>query len=413
MAIRKRAWTTSKGEAKEAWVVDYKDQHGVRRLKTFSKKKDATDWAVTAGHEVKQGTHTAASASITVAEAGKLWCDAAEKDGLERSTVRQYRQHLDLHIKPRLGSVKLSDLSAPMVKDFETWLRDNGRSPAMVRKVVSSLGSLLADAQEAGRVARNAVRERPKKRRQQAQQSRHKARLEVGKDIPTAEEINAALASLEGYGRALFLTAARAGLRSSELRALRWQDVDFKAKVLHVRQRADRWNKIGPLKSGAGRRDIPMTDMLVNTLKEWKLECPRPLSGKVDKDKKPVRQALRPEHLVFPNGSGNVENHGNLYSRVFGPAWVAGGATVDTGKKDKDGEPVLKAKYGIHALRHFFASWLINEKARGGLEISLKRAQVLLGHSSLQMTADVYGHLLPAKEDEAAEFTRGEQALMA
>ncbi len=412
MAIRKRAWKTGKGEAKEAWVVDYKDQHGVRRLKTFSRKKDATDWAVTTGHEVKTGVHTAASASITVRKAGNLWVDAAEKDGLERSSVRQYRQHVDLHIAPRLGDVKLSDLTAPMVKDFEIWLRDNGRSPAMVRKVISSLGSLLADAQEAGLVARNVVRERPKKRRQQVQQSRHRARLEVGRDIPTAEEVNAAVAPLQGQARALFLAAARAGLRASELRGLRWADVDFANKQLHVRQRADRYNQIGPLKSGAGRRDIPMTDMLASALKEWKLAYPRPFSGAADDEGKPLRQAPRSEHLVFPTGAGTVENHGNIYRRIFAPAWIAAGATVDTGTKDEDGEPILKAKYGIHALRHFFASWLINEKGRGGLEISLKRAQVLLGHASLQMTADTYGHLLPAKGDEAAEFSEGEQALI-
>lgn len=396
MAIRKREWSTRIGERKVAWVVDYKDQHGKRRLKTFERKRDADAWwSGQAGYEVAQGVHTATSASVTVREAGRHWVDAAEKDGLERSTVRQYHQHLTLHIEPRLGDVKLSDLSAPMVKDFETWLRDNGRSPMMARKVISSLGSLLADAQEAGRVARNVVRERPRKRRHQGQAKRHKARLEVGQNIPTAEEINAALAKLEGYQRALFLTAARAGLRASELRGLRWADVDFDKKQLNVRQRADRWNALGPLKSGAGQRTIPLSAMLVNALKEWKLACPK---GKLG--------------LVFPNGAGNVENHGNLYARVFGPAWVAGGASIDTGETDKKGKPVLKPKYGIHALRHFFASWLINEKARGGLEISLKRAQVLLGHSSLQMTADTYGHLLPAKEDEAEEFSRGEQALL-
>ncbi|GAB4240834.1 MAG: site-specific integrase [Methyloligellaceae bacterium] len=396
MAIRKREWTTSKGERKSAWIVDYRDQHGARRLKTFARKKDAENWRNEAGHEVSQGTHTAASASITVAQAGKLWTDAAEKDGLEKSTVRQYRQHLDLHIVPRLGTVKLSDLTAPMVRDFETWLRDNGRSAAMVRKVISSLGALLADAQESGRVARNVVRERPKKRRTKAIQARQDAHIEEGRDYPTPQEVNAALAKLEGYNRAAFLTVARAGLRSSELRALRWSDIDFKAKRLHVRQRADRWNKLGAPKSAAGRRDIPMTPELVNTLKEWKLECP---ASKLD--------------LVFPNGAGNVENHGNLYARVFGPAWIAGGAAIDTGKKDDDGKPILRPKYGIHSLRHFFASWLINDPQHGGLGVSPKRAQQVLGHSSLQMTMDTYGHLFPHPGDESEEWGRGEKALAA
>jgi integrase len=156
-----------------------------------------------------------------------------------------------------------------------------------------------------------------------------------------------------------------------------------------------------------------MTAMLVNTLKEWKIAYPRPFAEGRDEEGKPVRETPRLAHLVFPNGHGRVENHGNLFARVFAPAWIAAGAMVDSGKLDKKGRPILRAKYGIHGLRHFFASWLINEKSRGGLDVSLKRAQVLLGHSSLQMTADTYGHLLPAKGDEAEEFSVGEQALMA
>jgi integrase len=154
MSVRKRKWTTSRGEAKEAWIVDYVD-HGKRCQKTFAKKKVADAWYTTTKVEIRNGVHTPDSASITVKEAGELWIKAAEKD-LERATVACYRQYLDLHIAPYLGSVKLSQLSAPMVRDFEDKLRhgvpapgaDNAkpRSKALVRKVRVSLGTLLADA---------------------------------------------------------------------------------------------------------------------------------------------------------------------------------------------------------------------------------------------------------------------------
>src|SRR5579872_5145776 len=119
MSVRKRAWNTSKGEHKEAWVVDYVDQTGKRRLKTFTKKKAADNFAATANVEIRAGVHTADSASITVAEAGKLWIETCERASLERATVDAYRQHLRLHIEPYLGRVKLSQLSAPMVREFE------------------------------------------------------------------------------------------------------------------------------------------------------------------------------------------------------------------------------------------------------------------------------------------------------
>ena len=72
MSVRKRTWKTSDGVEKEAWVVDYVDQAGKRRLKTFTKKKAADNYAATANVEIRAGVHTADSASITIAEAGKL-----------------------------------------------------------------------------------------------------------------------------------------------------------------------------------------------------------------------------------------------------------------------------------------------------------------------------------------------------
>jgi integrase len=83
MSVRKRAWTSSKGVEKEAWIVDYVDQMGKRRLKTFAKKKAADNFAATANVEIRAGVHTADSASITISEAGKLWIETCGRSGLE------------------------------------------------------------------------------------------------------------------------------------------------------------------------------------------------------------------------------------------------------------------------------------------------------------------------------------------
>src|SRR5262245_49114770 len=117
--VRKRTWT-HKGEKRAAWVVNYTDQNGKRRLKTFGNKKAANNWLTEAAHEVKQGTHTADSDSITVADACALWIRRGELEGLERSTIRQYRQHVDLHINPAVGIVKLSRLNTPKVEEFKS-----------------------------------------------------------------------------------------------------------------------------------------------------------------------------------------------------------------------------------------------------------------------------------------------------
>ena len=87
-------------------------------------------------------------------------------------------------------------------------------------------------------------------------------------------------------------------------------------------------------------------------------------------------------------------------------------AAVDTRRKDKKSNAILRPKYGMHALRHFYASWLINRKQDGGLELPPKRVQERLGHSTIQMTLDVYGYLFPETEDEFEELAEAERALI-
>jgi integrase len=147
-----RTWKTSEGDNREAWVVDYSDQLGTRHLKTFSRKRDADAYHAQVAVDVGAGIHTADSRSITVTEAGQLWLVSREASDLERATLRQYRTHLNLHITPLIGKTRLSAITIPFVRAFEDKLRED-RSPAMVRKVLVSLSSILSDAQERGLVA--------------------------------------------------------------------------------------------------------------------------------------------------------------------------------------------------------------------------------------------------------------------
>lgn len=396
MSIRKRTWTTGKGVEKTAWVVDYVDMKGKRRLKTFAKKKDADQFAATASVEVREGTHVADRETVTVTKAAALWIASGENAGLERSTINQRKRHLKFHIEPLIGETLLSKITVPAVRDFEDRLRTDGRSPAMVKKVVGSLGSILADAIERGLATRNPVRDiRGGRKGDRRQEKRQKRRLKVGEDIPTREEVRALVGALSGRWRPILLTAIFAGLRSSELRGLRWQDVDLEGRSISVHQRADEFGEIGRPKSEAGERTIPVPPVVVNALREWKLASPKGELG-----------------LAFPNGAGKVESHANVINRGLVPAWIAAGVTVDTGKRDENDEPVLAAKYsGLHALRHFYASWLINRPQDGGLGLPLKVVQERMGHSSITMTADTYGHLFP-RSDDADELAAAEAALL-
>jgi integrase len=372
-SVRKRTWKTS-GMVKSAWVADYFDQAGKRRLKTFDTRKAADAWLVNARHEVSHGIHTPASTSITVADAGDLWLDQGRTDGLEPSTVMQYRQHVEYHIKPFIGAVKLAELSPGMVQAFRNDLVREGRSRVMAKKVVGSLGALLANAMTAGKVARNVVREQSREtRRHNRLDKRHDKRLQVGVDIPTKDEIRAMLIHAQGRWRPLIVTAIFTGLRASELRGLQWADVDLDVGQLTVRQRADRWGSLGSPKSNAGKRSVPLAPMAVSAFKEWKLACP-----KAAKD------------LVFPNTKGGVDSLPNMHRRGLGPLQQAAGITADPNHP----------KYGLHSLRHAAASLFIEQG------FSPKRVQALMGHSSIQVTFDTYGHLFPAADDDRVAMSQ-------
>ncbi|MCC6888512.1 MAG: site-specific integrase [Hyphomicrobiales bacterium] len=410
MSIRKRAWLSAKGEQKTAWVYDFFDQTGKRRHKTFKLQKDALKYEARTRIAVNDGSFVAEGDSVTVKEAGDKWLQAARADNLERTTLDQYKQHLDLHIEPFLGRIKLSKLTPASVTSFRAQLTDAGRSPAMVRGVVGSLGAILANALELSLVGRNVVREVGRKRRRNGK--RHKKKLEVGVDIPTPDEIADLLQTAKTRGGRwwpLLLTAVVTGLRLSELRGLRWSDVDLKKGELHVRQRADRYQQIGSPKSATSQRTIPLIPRAIAALREWKVECPQVK----DKDGKNGRHVL-----VFPNGKGHIERGENILRRGLHPTMIAAKVTApvldDKGepKRDEDGNVIVKAKYtGMHALRHFFASWCINRKAHGGRELPLKVVQELLGHASITMTADRYGHLFP-RGDETDELAEAERALL-
>jgi integrase len=376
MAIRKRRWI-SRGIAREAWVADYVDQHGDRHIRTFRTKKDADIWMAAARHEIGQGLHTAASRAISVSEAVQRWIEHSEAEGLEFGTIRQRQPHLRLHVGPFIGREKLSDLTVPRIHEFDAQLRAAGRSLAMRRKVLTNLKTALSFAQGRGLVAQNVARGV----RIKAAGREARGPLREGLDYPSRSELKALLDAAHGRWRPFLITAMFTEMRASELRGLTWKDVDLGAGIIHVRRRADAWRTIGPPKSKAGKRNIPLPPIAINALKTWQPECPQGALG-----------------LVFPNRKGNVEMHSNIWCRFWQPLQIRCGLVREDGA----------ARYGLHALRHAAASLFIAH-----LGWSPKRVQVVLGHSSITMTFDRYGHLFEDKEGDREAMAKIEAAIVA
>jgi integrase len=189
---------------------------------------------------------------------------------------------------------------------------------------------------------------------------------------------------LDATVRPVWATAFYAGLRRGELQALRVCDIDFEAHLIAVERGWDQVEGVIEPKSDAGRRTVPMLAILADYLAADLRRTGR--SG---------------EDLVF----GRTTEQAFYASTIdYGAkkAWKAASATA----AEEDEAPSFPRPITLHECRHTFASLLIDAGANP------KAIQQFMGHSKIQTTFDVYGHLLPGSHDEVRErmdgYLRGE-----
>jgi integrase len=390
ISVRKRVWATG-----EAWQVDYKDAAGKRRSESFPTQREAKAREAEIKLAIKSGKHTPITADATVRSAGETYLAHLIAERKERAYTDNIGQHLRDRIFPALGSVKLGKLTVSMVSDFRSRLLQaealsRGGKPTgetisrrTAGKVLQTLRALLQHAKITGRVGTNAADGITI-----TMASRDKKPLEIGRDLPTADEIRRIIAATESMGdgtygrvaRPMFMVAIFCGLRISEIRGLRWCDINLTKGELHVRQRADKRNQIGSLKTARSARTVPFGPQVASALREWRIAS----GGSSDK-------------LVFATRNGRPISHTNLHYLVLRPTLSAAGITTDA--------------YAWHGFRHFFISWCLGRKADGGREMPLLTVSRLAGHSSTSITGDVYGHLMP-RTDDTGELAAAELGLM-
>jgi integrase len=352
--IRKRTWTNASGGVTERWQVDFVDQQGKRRHKQFARKKDADAWLVNARGQVAAGTFTPDSSGATIRDAADLWLSRASLEKLERSTLADYRRSVDIIGVLLDPDTRLARLTTPRVEQLrDDLLRDHSR--AMAQRTLKHFKAIVGEAARRGLIAHN-----PAARTRIGSADRHKSRLAAGVDFPLPSELRAILDAATDEARAMLCLAALAGMRASEIRGLRWADVDLGAHPsVTISQRADRWCRVGSPKSAAARRTIPLSEATAHALRTWKLAQP-------------------PGHnLLLGTGTDRPDSLSNLRRRFLAPTLTAAGVR----------------HYGMHSLRHYaISSWL----AAG---IDLKQCQRWAGHATLALTLDTYGHLLPRRDD--------------
>lgn len=332
------------------------DRREKRRLrKTFATRAAAKAWRVETQVALQRGEVSAAK-TATLTDAASAWLVGARAGSMRNrsgdvykpSVIRGYEQALRLRVLPDLGAVTLTDLRRSDLQALVDRMLERGMEPSTIRNTLLPVRAIFRRAVARGEVAVNPTRglELPAVRGRRDR-------------IASPEEARRLLDALE-HDRALWATALYSGLRRGELRALRWEDVDFHRGLIHVRRTWDDCE--GPVepKSHAGRRSVPLIGLLRAELVAHRLACPWS------------------DGLVFGRAADAPFVTRTVDQRAM-RAWKAAGLTRIT----------------LHECRHTFASIMI------AANINAKAMSVYMGHASVMVTFDLYGHLMPGNENEA------------
>lgn len=316
----------------EAFVYSKRDRKKIR--KTFPTHAAAQAWRDDAKTAVRKRT-LRAPASTTVDQAAKAWLDGARKglirnrkgDPYKPATIRAYEIGLRLRVLPEIGSMRLSEVTRTDLQDLVDGLLASGLSENAIGVTLLPLRAIykraLARPETGIAVNPTSDLEMPA--------------VSGGRDrIASPDECADLLAALQPTDRALWATAMYAGLRRGELMALRREDVDLAAGVIHVRRG---WDAVeGEIATKSGK-----DTMREHTRKAW---------------------------------GWQLDDQGEL---------------VPSGSREPPLEPIT-----LHECRHTFASLMI---AAG---VNAKALSTYMGHAGIQITLDLYGHLMPGNESEAA-----------
>jgi integrase len=327
------------------------------KTKTFTKKKAAERHLVGTVKQVHDGVYREL-APITFKAYAEKWLEGL--GGLKPSTVRDYRSMLNSALIPAWADRPLTSLDVTDVNAF-TAKRTGTRKPRTLNKYIGLLYKLFEDAVESGHLAVNRLHRSRALRRPKPLRPEDEGEVE----ILNAAEVNQLLGKIATHYVPLYVTLVSTGMRLGEALGLQFGDVDWNAQQIRIRRSLYKGTYYLP-KTKKSRRTIDVGDQVLGALRGIERD-------RYKDDRAPAGAP------VFTTTTGALINPDNLRNRVWGPAIQAAGLRHVT----------------IHSLRHTFASLLI---AQGE---NIKYISEQMGHGSIQITVDRYGHLFPNEKREA------------
>lgn len=353
---------------------------------TFQTRKEAVEF-------IESGkTKRASSASPypdikTVRDATEKWLRICEKEGLNGRepvtayTLKNYHYRAEF-IKRYVWDKDLKELTAPDVVEFRSWLLQDCPSRDLASKVLSSFQSVMKEMTVRGVLPYNVGA---------GICIRKDARYQEPVVVPTTQDIRALLRAADRLANSKNQTIANAwqryrpmlylaidsGMRPQEYLAL--SKTALRDGGVQVERAIEGGGtRISVPKTPAARRFIDISSPVFDMVRHY-AENHAPPS---------------PHDLIFPASNGGLQSRRNWQRRGFNIACIEAGL-VET--VEQDGQQIEQPKYRPYDLRHFFASILIEN------QVSLKKIQSLMGHTNIETTLNVYGHLFPDDNNDKRE----------
>ncbi|MFJ9664277.1 tyrosine-type recombinase/integrase [Streptomyces sp. NPDC101219] len=354
---------------------------GKRKGKSFpdGQKRLAEQWLSSITADVARGDFIDPNASrTTFQEFAEKWLASQSGDPNTRASMDS---QLRLHAFPRIGARQLGSFQPSHIREFVTQLEASGMSGAYARVIFSNVRAVLSAAVEDGCLRRNPCN------------SRTVTPPELGtrRVVPwPPERVFAMRAAMVERFRPMVDVGAGCGLRQGEILGLSVDDLDFESGTLNVVQqlKLSLSKPVFAPPKGGKLRDVPLPDPVAEALKEHMERFPP-----VEVTLPWMRANGQPvtKRLIFSGPNGGHVWRTSLNEDHWKPAL----AKVGVIPRAKSREHAAAREHGMHALRHFYASVLLDAGE------SIKALAEYLGHSDPGLTLKVYAHLMPSSRERA------------